>query len=620
MGEGMAAGRFMDMMLYSGARPNPHLRAFLEAHIEARPYNPDTDDYRVPEFDQPIATTKNSPIYHMHPYHLGKKPFTAIEAYIRHYTEPGDLVLDPFCGSGGAALAALMSGRKAVAIDASPAATFITRFYLAPCDPDEFEARFRSLCGRVADEMEYLYGTACHRCGGTATLHYVIYSNVYQCPGCGRDVTLYEASAVAPPACPKCGTSVTPYLGTRGSEPVAVNFTCHGSCVPKRLSRSILTGPNDRDAFQRIDLPRIAEIEREPVPYPYPNQFMMNVSDPNVPWGDEWRPSRDFRRVADLFTPRNLRAVAAFMQAAGPDDDLRAVITAGMLAVSRKAQHLSGGGGYIPGNWALPPMSKQRNVLESLTKVFRRCLQAKRSLNGLLKSREALVSTESATSMREIPACSVDYIFTDPPYGGAVQYGELNFVWEAWLGLDTGWQDHEITVNRTRGRTLQDWADMMAPAISECFRVLKPGRWLSLCYHDASSGAWRHVQNIMAQEGFVPGNATEALSIDTGSHTYNQRVTDKLVKRDLVINFRKPRPDEKPTALRQHAQTSDFKTLARSVVAEYLSSHPGSAKDRIYDHLVNALVRRGSMEEYDFETLLNEIAYEPESKNHWFLK
>ena len=50
---------------------------------------------------------------------------------------------------------------------------------------------------------------------------------------------------------------------------------------------------------------------------------MMNIANPSIPWGDEWRPSRDFRRVSDLFTNRNLRAVAAFMQAAGADEDLQ---------------------------------------------------------------------------------------------------------------------------------------------------------------------------------------------------------------------------------------------------------------------------------------------------------
>lgn len=606
-------------MLYSGDKPNPSLKSFVEAHLESRRFDPGSDDYVVQEFTQPIETTKNSPIYSMHGYHLGKKPYTAIESYIKHFTCEGDLILDPFCGSGGTALAALMNARKAVAIDASPASTFITRFYISRCDPDDLESRFRSMCAKVANEMEYLYGTVCHRCGGPAAIHYVIYSNIYECPGCGRDVSFYEASSRKPSRCPHCEAPITPYLGTRGIQPVAVNFTCHGKCLPKRTTRSILGPWEDRQAFQRIDVPRIADIENEPIPYPYPQQFMMNVQDPGVPWGDEWRPSRNFRRVADLFTTRNLRALAAFMNAAG-DDDMRAVITSGMFAVSRKAQHLSGGGGYIPGNWALPPMSKQRNALESLTTVFRRTLKAKKTLKRLLKSQDACISTQSAMSMKDIPSCSVDYIFTDPPYGGAVQYGELNFVWEAWLGLNTDWRHDEIIVNNTRKKGLEDWAAMMLPAMSECFRVLKPGRWLSLCYHDSSAGTWRHIQDIMAQVGFVPGDSDKALFIDTGSNTYNQRVTDKMVKRDLVINFRKPWNGEKRKIRPKRIQIADFEHLAESIIAEYLAAHPGSAKDRIYDHLVNGLIRRGCMQDHDFEKLLRKVAHKDGAMNRWFLR
>jgi 16S rRNA G966 N2-methylase RsmD len=607
-------------MLYSGDKPNPFLQSFVEAHLKSHLLDPHWDEYHVEEFAQPIETTKNSPIYSMHGYHLGKKPYNAIEAYIRHYTEEGDLILDPFCGSGGTALAALINGRKAIAIDASPAATFITRFYLSQCDPDDLVNRFQALCSRIASEMEYLYGTICHRCGGSATIHYVIYSNVYECPGCGKRVSFYEASSSKPSKCPGCETSITPYLGTCGCEPVAVNFSCHGRCSPKRTTRSTIGPPEDRTAFQQIDVPRIMEIDNQPIPYPYPQQFMMNVQDPDAPWGDEWRPSRNFRRVADLFTTRNLRALAAFMHTAGDDDDLRALITSGMFAVSRKAQHLTGGGGYIPGNWALPPMSKQRNVLESLTTVFSRTLKAKRALKNLLKSQDACISTQSAVWMTEIPSCSVDYIFTDPPYGGTVQYGELNFVWEAWLGLNTDWRDDEIIVNNSRNKSLQDWADMMLLAISECFRVLKPGRWLSLCYHDSSAGTWRHIQDIMAKAGFVPGDSERALFIDTGSNTYNQRVTDKLVKRDLVINFRKPGNGEKPKFVRIEVRTADFDALAESLIAGYLAKHPGSAKDRVYDHVVNALVRRGCMQDHNFEKVLKRVAREDGKKNKWYLR
>jgi len=124
---------------YSGDKPNPNLRAFVEAHLRERPYDPETDNYDVPPFDHPIETTKATAIYNMHTY-WSKKPHDAIRQYIRHYTKPGDLVLDPFCGSGGTALAALMEGRKAIAIDRSPAATFITKNYCTPVDVDELKA------------------------------------------------------------------------------------------------------------------------------------------------------------------------------------------------------------------------------------------------------------------------------------------------------------------------------------------------------------------------------------------------------------------------------------------------------------------------------------------------
>src|SRR6266550_199158 len=96
-------------------------------------YSGDQPNPNVPAFNKPIETTKATAIYNMHAY-WSKKPHDAIRQYIGHYTQPGDLVLDPFCGSGSTVLAALMAGREAIAIDRSPAATFITKNYCTPVD------------------------------------------------------------------------------------------------------------------------------------------------------------------------------------------------------------------------------------------------------------------------------------------------------------------------------------------------------------------------------------------------------------------------------------------------------------------------------------------------------
>src|SRR5271157_5573581 len=82
------------------------------------------------------------------------------------------------------------------------------------------------------------------------------------------------------------------------------------------------------------------------------------------------------------------------------------------------------------------------------------------------------ISTQSSTDLSAIPANSIDYIFTDPPYAEKVQYGELNFVWEAWLDFDTTWHEEEIIVNAVRGKSAADWEVLMKKALNECLRVL----------------------------------------------------------------------------------------------------------------------------------------------------
>src|SRR5690606_16347487 len=105
---------------YYSSGLNPHLRDFVEKYSKL--YVPEADEYNVPAFNQQITIEKRkSASMDLHIY-WSKKHHEAIAQYVQHYTEPGDILLDPFCGSGGTALAALVQGRAAIAIDLSPAA------------------------------------------------------------------------------------------------------------------------------------------------------------------------------------------------------------------------------------------------------------------------------------------------------------------------------------------------------------------------------------------------------------------------------------------------------------------------------------------------------------------
>jgi DNA modification methylase len=618
---------------YSGDKPNPNLRSFVEQHLLENPYDPETDDYDVPAFDQPIDTTKATAIYNMHTY-WSKKPHDAIRQYIRHYTRPGDLVLDPFCGLGGTALAALMEGRKAIAIDRSPAATFITKNYCTPVDAEELQEAFEELKAKVKPEIDWLYETRCDRCGGKATTSYTVYSQVFQCPRCLQKVPLFDCIEVEGrtqagkpkkiKACPYCykkgqAEEIKTTGDKFGAIPVLVSYQCQSGCKPKRDGRRHNDpDPLKRDYFERYDLAKIREIEGKTIPHWYPTDRMMHAPEDQECWGVKWRAgTSNFRTVDELFTRRNLWALAAIkggIEIITSDDMLKNALlfcwNSIVLNVSRMTTDRDRLG-FLKGTYYIPQTCRCTNVWGTLEYKFRMMLSGWKGVCKYEKCTKLAISTESATHLN-LPSNSIDYIFTDPPYADKEQYGELNFIWEAWLGFNNTWHDEEIIVNNVRGTTVEDWNRMMFLAMAECYRVLKPGHWLSLCYHDTSEGTWHMIQDIMAQAGFISDQLDSALYIDTNQKSYNQKTADKVNKRDLVINFRKPKPGETEQLIiiDEGADETTFTQKAQAIIHDYLSTHPGSSKDRIYDEVVSRMVRRGQMEAHNFDELLKQLAEE----------
>jgi len=360
---------------YYTSGPNPNLRRFVEEH--ATPYDPATDEYAVPPFDKPITTTKATAIYNMHTY-WSKKPHDAIRQYIAHYTQPGDIVLDPFCGSGGTALAALMEGRAAIAIDLSPAATFITKNYCTPVDVDALQRAFAELEARVKPELDWLYETRCDRCDGQATTGYTVYSYVFECPRCMARVPLFDCVDVeigeegkggkgertrAVKACPACyARGVIEEISTRTSQrfdavPVLVSYLCDEGCTPRRGERRHNDpDPKKRAFFEQYDLGKLREIEAREIRHWVPPHRMMNVESDTEPWGDEWRLGRNFRTVAELFTKRNLWALAAILAAIRSinDDTLLFAFHSNILSASIMQQYREAGGGFAKGTYYVP--------------------------------------------------------------------------------------------------------------------------------------------------------------------------------------------------------------------------------------------------------------------------
>ena len=650
--------------------PNPDLGKFVRKY--GKPYDPEKDDYERAPFAEEIVVSKADPIYDMHTY-WSKKHYKAIMKYIEHYTEPGDLVLDQFCGSGMTGVAALALGRSPLLIDLSPAATFITKHYVTPVDAKRLGKAFQELLetrvGRrielgkgdyrsqsslrsfsltkrtggqvstLSGELEWLYETRCDRCGGRATTGYVVWSRTFQCEKCLRIIPLYDCVSTevvtgkgkkkrinACPYCLKEGVKVEIKTTSKkfGSVPVEVSYICLNGCKPKRANRKHNDeDPRKREFFNKCDLGKIKEIEAREIPHLYPKDRMMNVAEEQESWGYLWRKGihEGIERVDQFFTKRNLWALSAIKDAVNSakiDEELRSfllfvfsgtILNTSLMYRFRKSLK----GGIQMGTYYVPPLSQIMNAWNSFKDKFRRCLRGVEKSKRIQTYKKVLVSTQSACNISSISGDSIDYVFTDPSYADKVQFGELNFLWESWLGFDTSWLKDEIIINPVRGITEEDWAEMMRKAMKEAYRVLKPGRWMSLCYHDTSEGTWQTLQDILIDVGF---ELSDVGVLNPQQKSYNQIMADKVIKVDLVLNCRKPRSGE---IIAQIEKGAPIEERVSDIIIDYLQRKPGSTKDEIWNVIVARLVSKGEMKRHDFESLLKGLAIENEARM-WFLK
>ena len=108
--------------------------------------NGNQDSYPDPPTGLKKGIDRRNPIYDMHIYWT-KKPHTAIQSFIEQLSEPGDVVLDSMCGSGSTGVGAVLSDRKPVLNDVSPAATWITKNTLVPVDLNALDNAFNHVLG-----------------------------------------------------------------------------------------------------------------------------------------------------------------------------------------------------------------------------------------------------------------------------------------------------------------------------------------------------------------------------------------------------------------------------------------------------------------------------------------
>jgi hypothetical protein len=199
---------------------------------------------------------------------------------------------------------------------------------------------------------------------------------------------------------------------------------------------------------------------------------------------------------------------------------------------------------------------------------------------------------------------SIDYIFTDPPFGENIYYADLNFLVESWHGVLTDSQPEAI-IDQAKKKTLFDYQDLMRQSFRSYYRWLKPGRWMTVEFHNSHNAVWMAIQEALLSTGFM---VADVRTLDKQQKSYRQVTAASAAKQDLVISAYKPESgfeqrflQEAGTAdgawdfVRQHLAQLPVAVVADAAKAEGGLEQVAERQDYLlFDRMVAFHIQRGA--------------------------
>ncbi|RTQ92250.1 DNA methyltransferase [Lysinibacillus telephonicus] len=544
---------------YYTACPNPWLNDFIKGNSER------LKDDQSP-FILDVSEGKTDPYYMVHSYHT-KVPYKAIMHYILHYTKPGDVIYDGFCGSGMAGIAAYLcestdeiiqlgyrienekiydqednfvsevGQRKALLSDLSPLATHIASQLNYDFDREEFKKFMLTEIDKLENDLGWMFETTYQ--GQKAKINYVIWSENFICQSCAHEINFWSVAIERDEkkvkdkfSCPNCGVLTSKSELTRAMETKFIpelNIYSETSKFTPNVINLIYQGKRTEKEVDDKDIEVLKKIEDYRMKYKVPTN--------PIPSGDEIGRLKNngVYYVDQLLTDRNniiLCELKNRIKKTKYSKEALFIITAAINNLTQLYRwRANGKGGIISGTYYLPSTPQENNPFNQL----------RRKVEDFLKiefknyPRNTLVSTNSITKL-PVENNSVDYIFTDPPFGANLMYSELNLIWETWIGVLTD-NDTEAIVNKSQNKNTSKYYELLNKGFKEYFRILKPNGWITVEFSNSKASIWNAIQEAIQKAGFIIANVS---ALDKKQGSFKAVTTTTAVKQDLVISAYKP--------------------------------------------------------------------------------
>lgn len=447
-------------------------------------YNPEHINYALVEDTRPA-------MYRAMKY-WGRKPHNIWSDYIAHYCPEDGVVLDPFMGSGISTFESLKLGRKIISTDLNPLSAFVVEVLSTNFDEDKFKKAVENIVKDIKEDDIY-------------KAHYTKIID-------GEIHTVYN------------------YVWLRGRVGLVRAKTDEGDSI------SMMADEKD---FMNAD--NMASIT---IPYWYPQDaFPQNPSITNNFIRNIGGTTFDY-----LWTRRNLYLLAKIFDLIQKSESsvqlhlMYAFIHTLHLVCKMVVPRGEAGNRDFSGSWGRADyMIRNRSMEQNPLIVFiRSCLDRQGVMNAMLDAKKSLPQKKKINFVgqgKKIKATadinygvvdvadlcdyikddSIDFVLTDPPYGGLVQYMDLSLVWLVWLQhFDSRFipdSSGEITYKKDitdRG----SYYRKLVLAFRNMFRVLKPNHYMVVTFHNQDIKEWNDFVSAIREAGFTFEKVT---------HQYNKR-------------------------------------------------------------------------------------------------
>ena len=539
-------------------------------------------------YSQPFPSTRTGALFNAFSYPT-KISAEAEALFIACHTNIGDTILDPFGGSGTTGIATKLADvptdsmkaiaakmglrpqwgpRQAVVYEISTIGCLLGKV-MCNTPSQVFESYATALLDAVEKEYGHLYQASDPK-GRKGHIRYAIWSDVVRCPHCHETFRYSDVAVEDSPMrmrkeadCPFCKRRINTSdiervteqvrdnkLGVDVTQKKRVLYKIYGETAGQNWSR---LATNDDDKAYR-ELVRVLD--------------MTDVPDYKIRWGELYRHGYHLgiTHLHHFYTQRNVFVMSKlWKQIESYPTEIQDALKVFLLSYNSSHSTLMTRvvvkkdskdfviTGAQPGVLYISSLPVEKNIFIGLRrkiKTFVEAFQKTEASNSVVEFRN-----ESSTHIALEPK-SVDYIFTDPPFGDFIPYSEINQINEAWLGCITDCTDETI-INDSQGKSLLQYRDLMQQVFSGMSRALSAEGKCTLVFHSAKAEIWRTIVDSYKQAGFESENVS---ILDKKQFTFKQTNSKVTVKGDPLILLTKTHQEH------SHRRYSDDKAIANELI------------------------------------------------------